>query len=189
MKSLFIAATLTVTLGATFAAPATAGDRDDRRGYGRDFDRYDRGYRRGNAYGHPGRARFVPVYGGYYAPPRVVRYHPAYFPPPVVRYRPGFYAPPVIYGGYAQAYPVPVPVPVAAPVVYGGYDGYGGYPQQGFYDPCRSTGAGAVIGAIAGGVIGNSVAGWRDRGLGTVVGAGIGAVAGTAIERNQRCPY
>jgi uncharacterized protein YcfJ len=78
------------------------------------------------------------------------------------------------------------------PVGYGQYypqQGYGGpgYGQGYGYDACRSTGAGAVIGAIAGGLIGNGVAGRRDRGLGTVIGAGIGAVTGTAIERNQRC--
>ena len=46
-----------------------------------------------------------------------------------------------------------------------------------------------MLGAIAGGLIGNGIAGYRDRGLGTVLGAGLGAVTGTAIERNQRCGY
>jgi hypothetical protein len=168
----------------------------DRDGYrGKPRVRYDRnngsGYGRGN---------------DYYARP-VVRYRPAYRAP--------VYYPPAYYGGgygggvtvtygnaYQEAYAAPVyvapvyaqPVYVqplyAAPVVYGQP-----YPQPGYAvpvngrDPCRSWGAGAVIGAIAGGLIGNGVAGHRDRGLGTVIGAGLGAVTGTAIERNQRCGY
>jgi hypothetical protein len=149
---------------------------------------YGAAYRPGRAYGVHGRA--VPVYGGYYAPQRAFR--PAFYPPVYAApiYRPVVYGAPVVYGGYVQPVPVPVPVPVA----YGGYGqplpvAYGGYPVQGYYDPCRSTGAGAVLGAIAGGLIGNGIAGPYDRGLGTVVGAGLGAVTGTAIERSQRCGY
>ena len=49
---------------------------------------------------------------------------------------------------------------------------------------------GTVIGAIAGGLLGNTVAGRGDRLLGTVLGAGAGALAGRAIDRSddpRRC--
>ena len=41
--------------------------------------------------------------------------------------------------------------------------------------------AGAAIGAVAGGVIGNRIAGRGNRTLGTLAGAGLGALAGAAI--------
>ncbi|WP_404710828.1 glycine zipper 2TM domain-containing protein [Sphingomonas sp. MMS24-J13] len=47
----------------------------------------------------------------------------------------------------------------------------------------RGTG-GTILGAIAGGLIGNAAAGRGDRGAGTVVGAGVGALAGRAIDRD-----
>jgi hypothetical protein len=71
----------------------------------------------------------------------------------------------------------------------------GGYaPQRGYYadtnyqrgygNRCRGNGTtGTIVGAIAGGLIGNSVAGRGDRTLGTVLGGGVGAVAGRAIDR------
>ena len=49
---------------------------------------------------------------------------------------------------------------------------------------CDNTG-GTVIGAIAGGLLGNTVAGRGDRLLGTVLGAGAGALAGRAIDRSD----
>jgi len=81
----------------------------------------------------------------------------------------------------------------------GGYYGYGGYPSyyggngyyrdRGYYRResyrCRDDGtAGTVIGAIAGGLIGNGVAGRGDRTAGTIIGGGLGALAGNAIGRN-----
>ncbi len=84
------------------------------------------------------------------------------------------------------------------------YDGYGryddrgdrrAYPRGGYgygndyrrgrqrYRCDRGTG-GTIIGAIAGGLLGNTVAGRGDRGVGTIVGAGVGALAGRAIDRN-----
>ena len=45
---------------------------------------------------------------------------------------------------------------------------------------------GAIIGGVAGGVIGHEVAGRGDRTLGTLLGAGIGVVGGRAIERRRR---
>ena len=41
-----------------------------------------------------------------------------------------------------------------------------------------------MIGAIAGGLLGNSVAGYGDRTAGTIIGAGVGALAGRAIDRD-----
>ena len=53
---------------------------------------------------------------------------------------------------------------------------------------CRKSDGtvGAIVGGVAGGVIGHEVAGRNDRTLGTVLGVGIGAVGGRAIERRRR---
>ena len=54
---------------------------------------------------------------------------------------------------------------------------------------CRDNGTGgAIIGAIAGGLLGNEVTHRGDKTTGTVVGAAIGAIAGHAIDKgNGRC--
>jgi hypothetical protein len=149
----------------------------------------------------------VPLaYGGVYG-------QPVFVPPPRVRaprlvYGGGFYGAPLwgapgwggYYGGRGWGGPG-----WGAPGWGGGFyggpgwggPGWGGgvavpigyHGPRGSFDPCRSSGTGAVIGAIAGGVIGNSVAGYGDGGLGTVIGAGLGAVTGTAIERRSRCGF
>ena len=104
----------------------------------------------------------------------------------------GYYAAPAYgYGqGYAQG--------------YGNYyaqPGYGSsyqretYPvQQGYYQQnngyrCHSDGTtGAILGAIAGGLIGNGVAGRGDRTAGALIGGAGGLFAGRAIERSgNRC--
>ncbi len=70
---------------------------------------------------------------------------------------------------------------------------YGGdrYYDRGRYyrgDRCRRDGStGTILGAIAGGLIGNGVAGRGDRTLGTVIGAGGGALVGRSIDRDGRC--
>ena len=47
---------------------------------------------------------------------------------------------------------------------------------------------GLLIGAILGGVVGNQVAGYGDRGLGTVIGAVGGGLIGRSIDRDgSRC--
>ncbi|UZK68122.1 glycine zipper 2TM domain-containing protein [Sphingomonas sp. S1-29] len=54
---------------------------------------------------------------------------------------------------------------------------------------CSST-EGTVIGAVAGGLLGNTVAGNGNRLLGTVIGGGAGALAGREIDRSgqpRRC--
>ncbi|WP_416908243.1 MAG: glycine zipper 2TM domain-containing protein [Polymorphobacter sp.] len=44
---------------------------------------------------------------------------------------------------------------------------------------------GTVIGAIGGGVLGNTVAGRGDKLLGTIIGGGLGALAGRAIDKSD----
>jgi len=48
---------------------------------------------------------------------------------------------------------------------------------------CDNGTGGTVIGAIAGGLLGNEVAGYGDKAVGTVIGAAVGAVAGRAIDK------
>ncbi len=55
---------------------------------------------------------------------------------------------------------------------------------------CRDNGTGgAVIGAIAGGLLGNEVAQRGDKTTGAVIGAAVGALAGHAIDKSdgRRC--
>lgn len=61
--------------------------------------------------------------------------------------------------------------------------------QDGRYYCRHSDGTtGLVIGAIAGGVLGNMIAPGGSETLGTILGAGAGALAGRAIDRNDvRC--
>ena len=79
-----------------------------------------------------------------------------------------------------------------------GSDSYGrepGWRNRGAADPrrddrpgrgyrCDRGTGGTIIGAIAGGLLGNGVAGRGDRTIGTMVGAGAGALAGRAIDRD-----
>ncbi len=76
----------------------------------------------------------------------------------------------------------------------GGYRGNDGYYRGGSYryngNRCRDNGTGGtIIGAIAGGLLGNSVAGRGDRTTGAILGAGVGALAGRAIDKSdgRRC--
>jgi hypothetical protein len=72
-------------------------------------------------------------------------------------------------------------------------DGYRGDDRRNYRHSeyrCRDKGAGgAIIGAIAGGLLGNSVAGYGDKTTGTVIGGALGAVAGHAIDKGdgRRC--
>ncbi|MBB5729606.1 glycine zipper 2TM domain-containing protein [Sphingomonas prati] len=67
---------------------------------------------------------------------------------------------------------------------YRGNNGYRG--NQRCYD--KGNG-GLAIGGIAGGLLGNQVAGRGDRTLGTILGAGVGALAGRAVDKSdgRRC--
>ena len=63
------------------------------------------------------------------------------------------------------------------------------YNRSGYYR-CRDEGkGGAVIGAIAGGLLGNEVARQGDRTTGAVIGAAVGDIAGHAIDKGdgRRC--
>lgn len=112
---------------------------------------------------------------------------------------------------------VTVPMPAMAqnwggPAQYRGYDqGDSGYERVGYRDRrdrryarshrgydrgyrgnqrCYDKGNGGLaIGGIAGGLLGNQVAGRGDRTLGTILGAGVGALAGRAIDKSdgRRC--
>jgi hypothetical protein len=169
-------------LAATIATPALADHW--RGGYGGyRGDNYQRGYYRepGDYYRRPSIS--FGFSSGYAQP----YYGQSY-------YQPEYYAPPVYYA------PRPVVVEPAYGDDEGGYGGYGGYdrgypveysyrePPRAYYRDrgyrCHSSGAGAVLGAIAGGLIGNSVSGYYDRGIGTVAGAGLGAVVGDSVERS-----
>jgi uncharacterized protein YcfJ len=62
------------------------------------------------------------------------------------------------------------------------------YNNQRYYNHYgqRCSGStGTIIGAIAGGLLGNEVAGRGDRTLGAIIGAGAGALAGRAIDRSD----
>jgi len=61
--------------------------------------------------------------------------------------------------------------------------------RDGRYYCRRSDGTtGLVVGAIAGGVLGNAIAPGGSEVLGAILGAGAGALAGRAIERGEaRC--
>ena len=65
--------------------------------------------------------------------------------------------------------------------------GYRGYRdnRRDYRDRRCNNDGGTILGAIAGGLLGNGVAGRGNRALGTVVGAGAGALAGRAIARSD----
>ncbi len=54
---------------------------------------------------------------------------------------------------------------------------------------CKDGDGGTIVGAIAGGLLGNTIAGRGDRTVGTILGAGVGAIAGRAIDRSDRPGY
>ncbi|MEN2790800.1 glycine zipper 2TM domain-containing protein [Sphingomonas oligophenolica] len=72
-----------------------------------------------------------------------------------------------------------------------GYRGYRDYRdhRRDYRSRRCNNDAGTIIGAIAGGLLGNGIAGRGDRTLGTVLGAGAGALAGRAIDRSDDPGY
>lgn len=75
---------------------------------------------------------------------------------------------------------------------YNGGNHYRGYryqdrrPYRGYRNNyrCDSGTGGTIIGAIAGGLLGNEVVGRHgDKTAGAIIGAGVGALAGRAIDR------
>ena len=61
--------------------------------------------------------------------------------------------------------------------------------RDGRYYCRRSNGTtGLIVGAVAGGVLGNVIDGGRERTLGTLLGAGAGALLGRSVDRGEvRC--
>ena len=99
-------------------------------------------------------------------------------------HRPG-YAGRSYYGGYYRGAYGYVPV-------YGYYDGYGaGYPCYGSYDDGpyggSAAGAGLLLGALAGGIIGHNSGDFHHNGWrGAAWGAGAGWFLGTLADANRR---
>lgn len=74
---------------------------------------------------------------------------------------------------------------------YHGRDGYhrGYYGHHGYGRRCSDPGNGGLaIGAVAGGLAGNLIAGHHDRTLGTVLGAVGGGLLGRSIDRSDGRP-
>jgi hypothetical protein len=73
------------------------------------------------------------------------------------------------------------------PVWGGGFNrGWNGGWNGGRGWGCRSTGSGALLGTVAGAVIGYGIADPWNRGTGAVLGGVVGGLAGSAIERSGR---
>ncbi|HEU0043084.1 glycine zipper 2TM domain-containing protein [Sphingomonas sp.] len=69
---------------------------------------------------------------------------------------------------------------------YRGDDNYNRYRAR---QKCKDGDGGTIIGAIAGGLLGNTIAGRGDRTVGAILGAAGGALAGRAIDRSDRPNY
>lgn len=82
-------------------------------------------------------------------------------------------------GGFGAGY-APQPVAPVQPGFAGGYD-------PAFVEACRRENGlgGAAIGAAAGGLAGNRIAGRGNRTGGTLIGAGVGAIAGLVIDKAE----
>ena len=80
---------------------------------------------------------------------------------------------------------------------YGNRYNDGRYYDRGYRDnysyrarqKCKDGDGGTIIGAIVGGLLGNSIAGRGDKTLGTEIGGAGGAHAGRAIDRSDRPDY
>ncbi|MBD8680030.1 glycine zipper 2TM domain-containing protein [Sphingomonas sp. CFBP 13720] len=68
---------------------------------------------------------------------------------------------------------------------YRGDRGYRNQYRQRANRGCENGDGGTVIGALAGGLLGNTVAGNNNRLLGTILGGGVGALAGRAIDKSD----
>lgn len=76
---------------------------------------------------------------------------------------------------------------IPAPVTPGNYQGRGQVVNVQTLQSGGATsvpGSGAIIGGLAGGVIGNQIA-RNDRAIGTIAGAAVGALIGNAIQQQQ----
>lgn len=70
---------------------------------------------------------------------------------------------------------------------YRGYDQ--NYRNNRAYKKCQDGDGGTIVGAIAGGLLGNLIAGRGDKTIGTIIGGAGGALAGRAIDRSDRPNY
>ena len=65
--------------------------------------------------------------------------------------------------------------------------------QRGYYrnrnQRCNSGTTGTIVGAIAGGLLGRSIDGGRDRAAGTIIGGAAGALAGRAVGKSNNPRY
>lgn len=76
-----------------------------------------------------------------------------------------------------------------------GFEGRQAYDDRGYYrdrnyryrgQRCGKGSTGLILGAVAGGLLGRAVVGYRgDRTAGAIVGAGVGALAGRAIDKGD----
>lgn len=66
---------------------------------------------------------------------------------------------------------------------------YNRYNRYRAREKCRDGDGGTIVGAIAGGLAGNAIAGRGDRTLGTILGGAVGALAGREIDRSDRPGY
>ena len=95
-------------------------------------------------------------------------------------------------GGYGSPYAPSSPYAQVSPYAQQSpYAATAGYPAPGeraapAYSERRGSGAGgALVGAAAGGVAGNLIAGRGNRLAGTLIGAGVGGAAGYAIDQSR----
>ena len=69
------------------------------------------------------------------------------------------------------------------------YDNGGYYRDQSYRyrgQRCGKGTTGLIVGAVAGGLLGRSIVGYRgDRTAGAIVGAGVGALAGRAVDKSD----
>lgn len=59
------------------------------------------------------------------------------------------------------------------------------YNYRNNYQRCDKGTGGTIIGAVAGGLLGNEVAGRGNRTEGSIIGAAVGALAGRAIDKSD----
>jgi len=172
LKNAIVALSLgAMTIGGIAATPAAAQSRHDRRDHRADRRDDHRNDRRNDRHYRDRRPnRVVVVRDRRPAPPRRVIYAYDYNrPDPAYR---GYYADRYYRGGYA-------PIRVTRQTrIYRGYDDR--------YYCRRSDGTtGLIVGAVLGGVVGDSMDRGRSSILGAVLGAGTGALIGREIDRGD----
>ena len=61
------------------------------------------------------------------------------------------------------------------------------YAYRDGYRRCRSGTTGAIVGGVAGALLGREIAGRGDRTLGTILAGAVGAYGGAALTRDRNC--